>query len=79
MFLKNKNIIFKIRRSKVTDYAALSHQSMELGTEIFSCSTQLRFVRILIFNQDTISCSIEISMKKLYYLGARFTKFNNCQ
>ena len=23
-FLKNKNIIFKIRRSKVTDYAALS-------------------------------------------------------
>ena len=29
MFLKNKNIIFKIRRSKVTDYAALkvlSHQ-----------------------------------------------------
>ena len=25
VFLKNKNIIFKIRRSKVTDYAALSH------------------------------------------------------
>ena len=23
MFLKNKNIIFKLRRSKVTDYAAL--------------------------------------------------------
>ena len=23
MFLRNKNIIFKIRRSKVTDYAAL--------------------------------------------------------
>ena len=23
MFLKNKNIIFKIRKSKVTDYAAL--------------------------------------------------------
>ena len=23
MFLKNKNIIFKMRRSKVTDYAAL--------------------------------------------------------
>ena len=27
MFLKNKNIIFKIRRSKVTDYAALKHTS----------------------------------------------------
>ena len=24
MFLKNKNIIFEIRRSKVTDYAALN-------------------------------------------------------
>ena len=25
VFLKNKNIIFKIRRSKVTDYGALSY------------------------------------------------------
>ena len=25
MFLKNKNIIFKIKRSKVTDYAALNN------------------------------------------------------
>ena len=25
MFLKNKNIIFKIRRSKVTEYAALTY------------------------------------------------------
>ena len=24
VFLKNKNIIFKVRRSKVTDYAALN-------------------------------------------------------
>ena len=30
MFLKNKNIIFKIRRSKVTDYAALKHSSLRL-------------------------------------------------
>ena len=27
MFLKNKNIIFKIRRSKVTDYAALTNSA----------------------------------------------------
>ena len=27
MFLKNKNIIFKIRRSKVTGYAALSQDN----------------------------------------------------
>ena len=28
MFLKNKNIIFKIRRSKVTDYAALIKRNL---------------------------------------------------
>ena len=28
MFLKNKNIIFKIRRSKVTDYAALKDKDV---------------------------------------------------
>ena len=30
MFLKNKNIIFKIRRSKVTDYVALSEANMRI-------------------------------------------------
>ena len=30
MFLKNKNIIFKIRRSKVTDYAALKINLLSL-------------------------------------------------
>ena len=32
VFLKNKNIIFNIRRSKVTDYAALRHHSW--GTNV---------------------------------------------
>ena len=45
MFLKNKNIIFKIRRSKVTDYAALTKK---IVTEIekvpiFSPKTILLF------------------------------------
>ena len=31
MFLKNKNIIFKIRRSKVTDYAALNVHYILVG------------------------------------------------
>ena len=31
MFLKNKNIIFKITRSKVTDYAALTFFSENTG------------------------------------------------
>ena len=30
MFLKNKNIIFKIRRSKVTDSAALKGDQLEM-------------------------------------------------
>ena len=30
VFLKNKNIIFKIRRSKVTDYAALNKQTVKI-------------------------------------------------
>ena len=33
MFLKNKNIIFKIRRSKVTDYAALSIEANSVDPE----------------------------------------------
>ena len=33
MFLKNKNIIFEIRRSKVTDYAAL--MGFEFPSEFF--------------------------------------------
>ena len=32
VFLKNKNIIFKIRRSQVTDYAALSEATFILST-----------------------------------------------
>ena len=41
MFLKNKNIIFKIRRSKVTDYAALTY------VLVLSLSVVLRKVSIL--------------------------------
>ena len=33
MFLKNKNIILKIRRSKVTDYAALTRISAPNGLD----------------------------------------------
>ena len=34
MFLKNKNIIFTIRRSKVTDYAALKEKKAEQFSKI---------------------------------------------
>ena len=40
MFLKNKNIIFKIRRSKVTDHAALRGLSYDVasGSDITPCN-----------------------------------------
>ena len=41
MFLKNKNIIFKIRRSKVTDYAALTSQS-DLGPYLLQYRLPMR-------------------------------------
>ena len=34
MFLKNKNIIFKIRRSKVTEYAALNQALLSKKTQV---------------------------------------------
>ena len=50
MFLKNKNIIFKIRRSKVTDYAALSTLILFLPLFLMhftSLSYFLYFTRVL--------------------------------
>ena len=37
-FLKNKNIIFKIRRSKVTDYAALNIRFRAKGIFLNNCN-----------------------------------------
>ena len=47
MFLKNKNIIFKIRRSKVTDYAALRLSFVESADVRFSCLCNLTSVNQL--------------------------------
>ena len=41
MFLKNKNIIFKIRRPKVTDYAALSGHSKIDKTKVLKTNGSL--------------------------------------
>ena len=53
MFLRYKNIIFKIRRSKVTDYAALKQE------------TSL-FVGILVFISSEISCLVKLRMKNSF-------------
>ena len=44
MFLKNKNIIFKIRRSKVTDYAALSRLETSHSYHLDESFSVLKFV-----------------------------------
>ena len=50
MFLKNKNIIFKIRRSKVTDYAALTLEN-SVGSKYYPTEKQLTiYIYKLILN-----------------------------
>ena len=58
MFLKNKNIIFKIRRSKVTDYAALN-----VRKELTSSSTMYMNMRKM---KDLISLSIGMDQTIIY-------------
>ena len=43
-FLKNKNIIFKIRRSKVTDYAALMNVKMPTIVDILTFMSRINFI-----------------------------------
>ena len=55
MFLKNKNIIFKLRRSKVTDYAALKpihkHMRPEYGAcHVFLAESNVGYMSILILH-----------------------------
>ena len=45
VFLKNKNIIFKIRRSKVTDYAALNGDVLPSTSYGVYISQLIRFAR----------------------------------
>ena len=51
MFLKKKNIIFKIRRSKVTDYAALNDAyqirslKMVIAFGLFNCTYKTLYLK----------------------------------
>ena len=58
VLLKNKNIIFKIRRSKVTDYAALN-----VRIELTSSSTMYMNMRKM---KDLISLSIGMDQSIIY-------------
>ena len=58
MFLKNKNIIFKIRRSKVTDYAALRGYLAQYKAKNKSCFSLISsyfFIRITVKCKNLVS------------------------
>ena len=50
MFLKNKNIIFKIRRPKVTDYAALIELNPHATELIFHTPVPANKMELLVHN-----------------------------
>ena len=63
MFLKNRNISSKIKRSKVTDYAALTSM-------INTTSESLKILAFQILWAIEILCSVELIMKKSCIFGA---------
>ena len=79
MFLKNKNFIFKIRRSKVTDYAALTIKAL-LSDTIFTLkcftsniSKMYKSAHACLCNKKLYGCAyvreITHSLKLLDYLA----------
>ena len=66
MFLKNKNIIFKIRRSKVTDYAALIY------TIYHTDLTVLNFMGTSI-GTKRVKCVLIVSWLAVYVLHLLLT------
>ena len=60
MFLKNKNIIFIIRRSKVTDYAALNNNVAKLLTAAVGLNKILPDLvpKFFVINTSQQKCSI---------------------
>ena len=61
MFLKNKNIIFKIRRSKVTDYAALrSVILLQRHVALSNCS-------VIVFKSFAILSARSVDNSKILY------------
>ena len=73
MFLKNKNIIFKIRRSKVTDYAALTmdyiDNSNELYTKVFVGVVGLNNILFLYISMTGSGSDSELKCYKSHFLN----------
>ena len=63
MFLKNKNIFFKMRRSKVTDYAALTIEK----TDVRLVSYAIHEIETGDSNVMVLSLYINMVLKMLYF------------
>ena len=74
MFLKNKNIIFKIRRSKVTDYAALIKSSYNYAKYFFICFENLFLKNII----STATISLVVSSADNLYKQFGLTPGPKC-
>ena len=69
MFLKSKNIIFKIRRSKVTDYAALTFsQQRMLRLTCASVQSRLSYRCSLMMQRLNAEIGLAISSGVTYTL-----------
>ena len=79
MFLKNKNIIFKIRRSKVTDYAALRIDKC-------LCPPKLKSITVLLYYfsfKNENFATFTFVVKGMFNLHSKtskdiLTNFSNC-
>ena len=81
MFLKNKNIIFKIRRSKVTDYAALILSvSMVVLIGFNAFGTRLQSLWIMFFARKDFPCGVRNRMQdKILFRQLRFSLFSSAR
>ena len=66
VFLKNKNIIFKIRRSKVTEYAALNEKKnnkkrVSIIRKFYSVNSEI-FARVLFSRNFEMAKSFGLSL-----------------
>ena len=66
MFLKNKNFIFKIRRSKVTDYAALN--MLGKSDKIQGLPSNLSLFRKMLNKFDNTRARV---LDSIYYMTLR--------
>ena len=80
MFLKNKNTIFKIRRSKVTDYAALSVGCLSNATKTSGYDQEMPPTQM--FGKDTQMATTQLKQSNhlslsLYLPLSRFLSYTD--